>query len=230
MPRASRGAVNSKTLNRTWSPNQLAKRAQIVEGTRALMVASGVSACTARAISDAGAVSSSALHYYFSDMNEVIELAFRDLMTQFFAGVQAAAQREQQPIDALWAAASAYLTGASDWGHAGESRPLHRPATLWFEYQSARALDGDVDLLRELSERGADYFKGLLDAAGVPGSGYKSEVFYSALLGAAVRDALHHRPPQDTLGEIAHAMQLPLSKKFCKAPAARARRTKETGR
>ncbi len=194
------------------------------------MVRKGVNACTVRAISKAGDVSSSALHYYFSDVNEIIELAFRRLMTQFFESVREAAEAERQPVDALWAAASAYLTRVSDWGGHGEAPPIHRPATLWFEYQSARALQNDIELLRELSQHGAAYFRKLLETAGVSGSAWKAEVFYSALLGAAVRDALNHRPPEDTLGEIGYAMQLPLSRKFCRTPAARARQSRESSR
>ena len=67
----------------------------------------GWAGCTARAISDASPLTKSALHYYFDDVDEIVELAFRRVMDEALSRVEAVAEAEADPVDALWGAARA---------------------------------------------------------------------------------------------------------------------------
>lgn len=69
----------------------------------------GLGACTAPAIADASPLTKSALHYYFADTDEIVDVAFRRLMEQFLERVQDAAAAAPDPLSTLWAATETYL-------------------------------------------------------------------------------------------------------------------------
>ena len=212
--------IPSRRAASDWSPNQLAKREAIVKATARLMAREGVRACTSRAISSMSAMSTSALHYYFRDTNEILDLAFRSINQRFFERLDAAAKSETKPIDALWATAAAYLHWGSEWHDQAmpeSSRPPHAPM-LWFEFQAESLRSGELTTVRELSAHGFTIFEGLLAAAGVSPAAPSAQVLYSSLLGASIRDSLFHRPVNEVLGELSAVLHLPASTKFCRAP------------
>ena len=55
------------------SPNQRRKRQQIVEAARRVLAEQGLAACSVRAIADASPLTKSAIHYYFADINELVD-------------------------------------------------------------------------------------------------------------------------------------------------------------
>ena len=191
-----------------WSPNQIAKRDHIVKSTARLMTRDGVKACTARAVSGASDISTSALHYYFNDLDEINELAFAYIARSFFSALDAIAEESANPTNALWNVACGYLSRGTD---VGESVQEHKRAPLlWFEFHAECMRNGKLDLVRKLSKIGADLFEGLLRDLDVDDAPAASEALYCALLGATVRNSLLERPVEDFVEEIFVAQQLPL--------------------
>jgi AcrR family transcriptional regulator len=215
--------IPSRRTSEDWSPNQLAKRDAIIRATSKLMSREGVRACTSRAISATSELSTSALHYYFRDTSEILDLAFRHITERFFDKLSRAAAAEAKPLDALWATATAYLQSGSEW-HEDDPRLNERTAQapmLWFEFQAESLRTGDLTTVRELSARGLALFETLVKAAGIASPMRAAQVLYSTLLGASIRDSLFHRPVHEVLAEISVALSLPPSAKYCRAPRAK---------
>jgi AcrR family transcriptional regulator len=211
--------IPSRRSSEDWSPNQLAKREAIVQATARLMLREGVRACTSRAISATSELSTSAVHYYFRDTDEIVDLAFQRIGERFFNRIEQIAEREPKPVDALWGAASEYLVRGSEW-HEDQAKPSrgNNAPMLWFEFHAESLRKGDVTIAREISSRGLTIFERLLKAAGATAAASTAQTLYSTLLGATIRDSLSHRPTHEVLAEIASCLHLPVSAKYCRAP------------
>ena len=166
--------------------NRRGKRRQIIDAAKQILARDGLAACTARAVADASPLTKSAVHYYFDDIQQVIDIAMREHVSAMVASLRQAAAGESGPAEKLWAVASAYL--ATFAGQPGA-------AFLWFEYwidsgrrQSAGAIAATLDemhaLLGELTaELPAD------DPAST------ARAVLSWLLGTVVQQQIRQLPP-----------------------------------
>ena len=147
----------------------------------------GLAACTARAVADASPLTKSAIHYYFSDINEIVDQAVLGHVDAMLAGLRENAAHTADPRERLWAVISAYLATFADQPHA---------AFLWFEYWvsagrrdalgTAQQMLGNVNaLLRDLL---ADLVEGDPDET--------AHALLSWLLGTVVQQ--HVRPRTST--------------------------------
>src|SRR5581483_7344263 len=96
----------------------------------------GLAACTARAVADASPLTKSAIHYYFNDINEIIDQAVLAHLDAMLEGLRADANRISDPDERLWAVLDAYLATFADQPHA---------AFLWFEYWVSAGRRGALD-------------------------------------------------------------------------------------
>src|ERR1700761_1358280 len=183
--------IQTRRTTQDWSPNQLAKRDAIVQATSRLMVREGVRACTSRGISAASELSTSALHYYFRDTDEILDLAFRRIGERFFRRMEEIARNEAKPVDALWGAASEFLLRGSEWqDDDGKDGRMRNAPMIWFEFQAESLRRDDLATARELSAKGLTIFQRLIKAVGVTPITPTAQSLYSALLGASIRDSL----------------------------------------
>lgn len=190
-------------MARAWTPNQEAKRQAILDAATEVLRTQGVAACTARAIAGASPLTKSALHYYFDDTDEIVDLAFRALMEQYIERIEKAAADSPDPVAALWAAAEVYL-------RLGADRPAGRRAPmLWFEYRVLSARRGDSATVNELSDRAAAIFARLVEATEVEEAEARGAALFAALAGSLARD--QHRDEQRhlVLDQLATALGLP---------------------
>ncbi len=192
------------------SPNQLAKRKKIISAAGRVMVRDGIAACTARSVSAESGMSTSAMHYYFTDIDEILDLAFRGVMESFLDHIERAAEQHDNPVRALWAAANAYFARSSDSIRAtGDHGEQHAPM-IWFEFHAQSLRTGNIATVQELSDRGSDFFQKLLERCEIDSPQHKAETLYCALLGAAVRDSLSRRPTSEWVASLFAALALPL--------------------
>ncbi|MFF0490919.1 TetR/AcrR family transcriptional regulator [Nocardia sp. NPDC004068] len=177
--------------------NRRGKREQIIDAAKHVLAQDGLSACTARAVADASPLTKSAVHYYFADIHEIIDLAMRDHVSALVDQLRAAAATESTAPERLWSVAEAYLATFAD-------RPS--VAYLWFEYwidtgrrgQSAAitgALDDMHALLREL-------------AADIPvdDPDETAHTLLSWLMGTIVQQRLRPRPAEALRREMARIL------------------------
>lgn len=165
------------------SPNQLARREALIEAAMQVLRSHGLAGCTSRAIAEASPFAKSALHYYFRDTEEIVDLAFQRLMAQFAERIEQAAAAAPTPIEALWAAARTYV-------HLGSGQHAGQLPMLWFEVQLAASRMGDTSALQAITQRFVEVLTGLIDATGAVEPARTARVLLSCLVGILIRDAL----------------------------------------
>ncbi|GAA3431188.1 TetR family transcriptional regulator [Kutzneria kofuensis] len=128
--------------------NRRGKREQIIDAAKQVLARDGLAACTARAVADASPLTKSAVHYYFDDIHQIVDIAMREHVAAMVAGLRQAADGESDPVEKLWAVVDAYLATFAAQPNA---------AFLWFEYwidtgrrQSADAVAATVEDMRAL--------------------------------------------------------------------------------
>jgi AcrR family transcriptional regulator len=175
------------------SPNQLHKQEQIVEAARAVLAQDGLAGCTVRAIAEAGPLTKSSIHYYFSDIDVLIDRAMAAHITGFAAELRAIAEEHDEPDERLFAALEAFLAEFAD-------RP--NSAFLWFEYwiaagraQNPQAIDVMLISMTEL-------FAELLAPLDVDDPRARARALLSYLLGAIVQQRVRPRPFAALRGDI----------------------------
>jgi len=105
--------------------NRRGKREQIIDAAKQVLARDGLAACTARAVADASPLTKSAVHYYFDDIHQIVDLAMREHVTAMVTGLRHAADGVPDPAEKLWAVVDAYLATFAAQPNA---------AFLWFEY------------------------------------------------------------------------------------------------
>ena len=105
--------------------NQNRKRAQIIDAARVVLARDGLSGITARSIADAGPLSKSAVHYYFDDLQQIVDLAVTAHLDAMLDSLRSVATDYRDPDQRLRAVLRAYLDTFAEKPYA---------AHLWFEY------------------------------------------------------------------------------------------------
>jgi DNA-binding transcriptional regulator YbjK len=82
--------------------NRRAKRGQIIDAAKEILASEGLAACTARAVADAGPLTKSAIHYYFSDINEIVDLAVLTHVETMLEGLRGQVDRIADPDERRW--------------------------------------------------------------------------------------------------------------------------------
>ncbi|MEV4150404.1 TetR family transcriptional regulator [Amycolatopsis sp. NPDC049691] len=175
------------------SPNQLAKQEQIVEAARTVLARDGLAGCTVRAIADAGPLTKSAIHYYFADIDVLIDRAMAAHITAFAAGLREVAAKHDDPRTRLFAVLEEYLSVFA-------ANP--NAAFLWFEYwiaagraQHPQAIDAMLTSLTELLAE-------LLAPLDVDDPRARARALLSYLLGTVVQQRVRPRPFAALRGDI----------------------------
>lgn len=167
------------------SPNQLAKQDQIVDAARKVLARDGLAGCTARAIADASPLTKSAIHYYFSDIDLLIDRAMAALVTDFLDTLRTVATKYDDPEERLWAVLEAYLDTFAENPNA---------AFAWFEYWvavgRAEHLQAAEVMLRSVIELLTD----LLRDTDIDDPRARARALQSYLLGAIVQQNVRRRP------------------------------------
>jgi AcrR family transcriptional regulator len=175
------------------SPNQLQKQEQIVEAARIVLARDGLAGCTVRAIADAGPLTKSAIHYYFADIDVLIDRAMAAHITTFTAELRAVGEKYDDPRERLFEVTRAYLAEFAE-------RP--NGAFLWFEYwiaagraQHPQAIDAMLTSVTEL-------FAELLAPLDVDDPRARARALLSYLLGAVVQQRVRPRAFESLRGDV----------------------------
>jgi AcrR family transcriptional regulator len=167
------------------SPNQLAKQEQIVEAARQVLARDGLAGCTARAIAAAGPLTKSAIHYYFSDIELLIDRAMAALVTDFLAELRKVAAKYDDPAERLWAVLETYLETFADNPGA---------AFVWFEYWVAVGRSEHVQAAEAMLRSVIELLTDLLGDLGIDDPRARARALQSYLLGAMVQQCVRRRP------------------------------------
>jgi DNA-binding transcriptional regulator YbjK len=141
------------------TPNQLDKQRQIIEAAMRVLADRGLAACTVREVAAAGPLTKSAIHYYFADMDVLIDRAMAAHVAGFEASLRDAATAAPEPAAGFWNVVDYYIAVFRD-------QP--QVARLWLEYWADASRKGRASLIAELDGRIIELLAGHLRAAGVP--------------------------------------------------------------
>lgn len=165
------------------SPNQAARRDAIVDAAVHVLLDAGVHGCTVRAIAARAGVSKGVVHYYFADVDEVVDLAMLHATRAWIAWLQTAGEEgATSPLDGFWRVVRASMEPFA--------RGDRMIMPLWLEYWSARMRAGRVGPLREVQGLLVGYIHDLLEAAGVDDAGRRAEAVTGFLFGVAMQHAV----------------------------------------
>ena len=141
------------------SPNRREKRREIIEVARSVLLSNGLDRFTARALTENGSFSRSAIHYYFDSVEEIVDAAMASQLESFLEMLNTAAAEHDTPLDRFWAVTQRYLSHFRD-----------QPALtlLWFDYSIAAVQAGRPHPAIEIESRLHEIFVGLLRDCGVP--------------------------------------------------------------
>jgi AcrR family transcriptional regulator len=164
------------------SPNRREKRREIIEVATSVLLSNGLDRCTARALTDSGSFSRSAIHYYFDSVEEIIDAAMASQLESFLHMLNTAAAEHEAPRDRFWAVTQSYL------GHFSDQPAL---TLLWFDYSIAAVQAGRPHPAIEIESRLQEIFVGLLRDCGVRDWQSRSEALLAFMLGTTLRGVLH---------------------------------------
>jgi AcrR family transcriptional regulator len=181
------------------SPNQQAKRQQIIEAAQDVLVRDGLAGCTARAVADASPLTKSAIHYYFDDMDEVVDAAMASHVNDCLARTRAAAEAHDRPPDRFWAAVQAYLEIFAE-------RP--NAALLWFSYWVEVGHKQRLEPIDRMHRQVTALLADLLADIPVDDPPARARALFSYLLGTLVQQAVRPVPFTQLQPEIAAVCRL----------------------
>lgn len=178
------GAARQRTDRARYNGgNRRAKQDQIVEAAKGVLARHGLAACTARAVAEASPLTKSAIHYYFNDLNEIIDramAAYADSMIETLARV---AGQHAQPRERLWQVVQSYLNASAARPHA---------AFLWFEYWADAGRRQTLEVAGDMLGKLHALLAGMLSEVPVPDPDERAHALLSWLLGTVVQQ--HIRP------------------------------------
>jgi AcrR family transcriptional regulator len=181
----ARAALSPRDRGRAGpSPNHLAKRDEIVSAAVEVLLRDGVHRCTARAIASAAGVSKGAVHYYFRDVDEIVDMAMAQATRGWISWLRSAAAQaspaQPRPAERFWRVIIASL---EPFAHG--DRTL---MPLWLDYWAACTRARRTEPLRTVHGLLTSYIAELLSDAGVSGASERSLVVTCYLFGAGMQE------------------------------------------
>jgi AcrR family transcriptional regulator len=160
------------------------KGERMLEAAVEVLLRDGVHACTVRAIAAAAGVPKSALHYYFADVDDVVDAAMLLATERWVAWLRVAADRagEPGPTEAFWRVVDHAVEPFAQ----GDRSLL----PLWLEYFALRSRQGRLAPLRRAHDVLVDYMAELLAAAGVGEPRERAQAVTAYLFGASMQESL----------------------------------------
>ena len=169
------------------------KRERIIEVAKWVLAENGLEGCTVRAVAAAGPLSKSAIHYYFRDMDELVDQAMVAHISTFVQAIRSAVAARTEPLERFWAAVETYLTLFSD-------RP--RAILLWHEYWLHCLRQNRLSAIDDMVNEVTQIFLDLLSEVKVDEAPKRARMLTSYLIGAATRQPFTERPLDAVKEEI----------------------------
>jgi AcrR family transcriptional regulator len=166
--------------------NRRGKREQIVDAAKQVLARDGLAACTARAVADASPLTKSAVHYYFDDIHQIVDIAMREHVAATLVRLRQTGEAEADPAAKLWAVVTTYLDTFAAQPNA---------AFLWFEYWIDAGRRQAVDGIAATVEDMRTLLTELVAPLPVDDSAETADALLSWLLGTVVQQQIRPRSP-----------------------------------
>lgn len=189
---------------RRLSPNQAAKRDEIIGAAVKVLLRDGVAGCTVRSIAAQAGIAKGAVHYYFDDIDELVDQAMLAATRGWIAWL---AENAGTPTTRNGARAGFWrAVTASVEPFAHGDRTL---MPLWLEYWAACTRAARHQPLHTLHAMLVSYMADLLQLSGVNEAQRRARAVSSYLFGAGMQEPIDPIPPSEIRRDVAALSGLP---------------------
>jgi AcrR family transcriptional regulator len=175
------------------SPNQLQKQDQIVAAAQAVLLRDGLAGCTVRSIAAEGPLTKSAIHYYFDDLDVLIDRAMAAHINEFLTALRTVADKHEDPRVRLFEVLRSFLDAFSQ---------RATSAFRWFEYWIAASRADHPKAIEVMLRSMTELLTELLAAIGGDDPRARARALLSYLLGTIVQQQVRKRPFTTLRAEI----------------------------
>lgn len=173
--------------------NRRAKQDQIIEAAKHVLARDGLAACTARSVADASPLTKSAIHYYFNDINEIIDRAVAGHIDAMLGALRKVVDDADEPRERLWRVVHVYLTEFVDQPHA---------AFLWFEYWISAGRRASLTAAEQQLDQVRAFLVDLMTGLPLTDPDETAHAVLSWLLGTIVQQHVRPRTLEQLRGEL----------------------------
>jgi AcrR family transcriptional regulator len=174
------------------SPNHLAQRRRIIDGTTAVLLREGRAGCSTRSIAEETGLAKGLIHYYFGTLEEIVDAAMGELRGKVAQRIRDAADRHSDPADRLWALVNEHLATFAP-GH----------ALLWFDFWVAELREGRVAEIEDVHRTFLTLITAALADASVDDPELRARAVYSYVIGLVLRRETDARSTDELRRELA---------------------------
>jgi AcrR family transcriptional regulator len=184
--------VTSRAKHNT-DTNRRAKQDQIIEAAKEVLAREGLAACTARSVADASPLTKSAIHYYFNDINEIIDRAVAGHIDAMLGALRKIPGEIIDPRERLWRVIDVYLTSFVNEPHA---------AFIWFEYWISAVSRESLTAARTMLDQVSAFLAELIADLPVANPDEAAHAVLSWLLGTIVQQHVRPKTPVELRREL----------------------------
>lgn len=159
-------------------PDGRDRRTAIIEAAIKQLTNGGVAGFSARSVAAAGKLSKSAVHYYFEDMNALLDEAEAEIARRYFRRVKMAAEARLEPIDRFWHAVDVYYHPFND---------NLAMTSQWLEYWIDATRRGKGASAERIQNELSMLFAALLEPLDVGDAARRARALTSYFIGALMR-------------------------------------------
>lgn len=174
--------------------NRRKKQDQIIEAAKDVLAREGLAACTARSVADASPLTKSAIHYYFNDINEIIDRAVSGHVGAMIGALRKVAAEATDPRERLWRVVEVYLTRFVNEPHA---------AFIWFEYWISAARRESLTAAQQMLDEVRAFLVELISELSLAADADETaHAVLSWLLGTIVQQHVRPKTPDELRREL----------------------------
>jgi AcrR family transcriptional regulator len=179
--------------DRELSPNQLAKRQQLVTAALTVLRRDGINGCTSRAIARESGVNNGLIHYYFDTVDAIVDAAMWQLVDEIVSRIRAASERSDDPAEQFWSVVEAHL----DAFESPEGQTV-----LWMDYWVEAVRNGRTEIIGHIDDLVIKALTSALRAADVPEPKTRARAICAYVTGAAIRRRIRRQTRAQLRAEI----------------------------
>lgn len=175
------------------TPNQLAKRQQLLTAAQTVLRRDGIKGCTSRAIARESGVNNGLVHYYFETVDAIVDAVMWQMVDEIVGRIRAAAERCDDPAERFWSIVEAHL-------NAFESPD--EQTVLWMDYWVDAVRAGRTEIIGRIDDTVIKALANALKAADAPEPRTRARAICAYVTGAAIRRRIRRQSRADLRSEI----------------------------
>jgi AcrR family transcriptional regulator len=179
--------------DRELTPNQLAKRQQLVTAAQTVLRREGVNGCTSRAIARESGFNNGLVHYYFETVEAIVDAAMWQMVDEIVGRIRIAADGSDDPAKRFWSVVEAHLD-------AFESPDGQ--TVLWMDYWVDAVRAGRTEMIGHIDDVVIKVLTEALKAAHAPEPKTRARAICAYVTGAAIRRRIRRQTKAELRAEI----------------------------